>query len=103
MTNPKVTPQDVEGSIAEEYYFTAAEGVGPLPAGHPLSMITFCVLVTENRHTVVGVAYCANPETFDAQVGRDWARKEAIDNLYPMVVYAARDASLHEENPQRKP
>lgn len=125
MTNPKVTPQDVEDSIAEEYYFTAYQGAfGSYPhylsilinelkktpgglealrrwddarkveelhnSSAALKLLTFCVLVAKNGHTVVGEAYCANPETFDAQTGRDWARKKAIDNLYPMVVYAAR-------------
>ncbi len=100
-----VTPADIEASIASENYFTASDGVlgasagkpgaSLLPeyvthAGSPLSLLTFCVLVLRNGHTVSGESHCQDPAKFDAQIGREEARKDAINKLWPMAVYAAR-------------
>lgn len=63
----------------------AAAGTPP-----PLALLTFCVLVTRNGHTVTGEAHCQNPAKFNAEIGRTEARKDAINKLWPMVVYAAR-------------
>jgi len=108
MSAPQVTPADVEAVIAGEHYFTGDEGtlgalVDPMirrgesvtladvPDSHaPLMMLTFCVLVTRNGHTVTGEAYCADPAKFNAETGRIEARKVAINKLWPMVVYAER-------------
>jgi hypothetical protein len=96
-----VTPGDVDGCIVAEHYFTAADGVAgnawrtvsdaraDKPA-QPLELLTICVLVTRNGHTVLGEAYCQDPAVFDAEVGRKWARADAFKKLFPMVVYAAR-------------
>jgi hypothetical protein len=103
-----VTPADVEAAIASEHYFTAFEGVQgahvlatngdvaqPFPlSAHPLALLTFCVLVTTNGHTVTGEAHCQDPAKFDAETGKKAARANAIDKLWPMVVYAKRQALL---------
>lgn len=99
---PRVTPADVEATIASEHYFLAADGAGRLsstvsdvgaggllPAA--LHMTTACTLVTKNGHSVVGVAYCADPARFNVQTGRDAARADAIRQLWPMVIYAERE------------
>lgn len=96
---PKVTTADIQFTIASEHYFTADDGV--FGAMHTtkdqivsrpsaLGLITFCVLVTANGHTITGESHCQDPAKFDAQIGRDEARKDAINKLWPMVVYAAR-------------
>lgn len=98
-----VTQEDIQSAIASENYFTAADGVRGAPGGDnqllaeyvtydggPLSMLTFCVLVTTNGHTVTGESHCQDQAKFDAQIGRYEARKDAINKLWPMVVYAAR-------------
>ncbi len=105
MKAPKITPADVEATIASEHYFTAREGVLGMLAGDgvsatvyeqakaaplPLSLLTFCVLVLRNGHTVTGQSYCADPAEFNAETGRIEARKRALDELWPMVVYAER-------------
>lgn len=96
--NPSVTPADVEACIASVYFFTAAEGVSG--AGYvihnpnnrgPLSLVTICVLVTCNGHSVVGEAHCQDPAKFSTMIGREAARADAIRQLWPMVVYAARE------------
>ena len=61
-TAPRVTPADIEANIADEVYFTAADGYkgqsGMDPQGRinglPLSLLTFCVLVLRNGFTVTG-------------------------------------------------
>ena len=113
-TAPRITPADIEANIASEHYFTAGEGViGAFVAGEfgahggdtvavrrdiaspealkpSLNLLTFCVLVLRNGHSVTGEAHCQDPAKFSAQAGRDAARADAIRKLWPMVVYAAR-------------
>lgn len=106
LTAPRVTPADIEMNIVNECYFTAMDGaIGAVlqkfnetgkidrkPDGlDPLEMLTFCVLVLRNGHTVTGESYCADPVKFNADTGRIEARKVAIDKLWPMVVYAERE------------
>ena len=106
LTAPRVTPADIEANIASESYFTAADGVtgssigkpgaSLLPEyvtyeGSPLSLLTFCVLVLRNGHTVTGESHCQDPAKFNAQTGREEARKDAVNKLWPMVVYAERE------------
>lgn len=95
MSAPNVTPPDVEACIASEHYFPAADGCAwhgdIITRASPLCLLTFCVLVTRNGHTVTGEAHCQDPEKFNAEMGRRAARDDAIRKLWPMVVYAARE------------
>lgn len=103
MPVPRVTPEDIEAAIASEHYFTAMEGVfgaagrhssivAGVPTSSPLDLLTICVLVLKNGHTVTGEAFCQDPAKFDAAIGRSTARAVAVEKLWPMVVYAARSA-----------
>lgn len=104
---PRVTPQDVEASIASEHYFTADEGVigerffdgaysDELRGGRPecLRLLTFCVLVLDNGFTVTGESACASPENFDAEIGRKVARQNAVSKVWPLLGFRLRD-ELH--------
>ena len=98
---PSLTPADIEALVSSEHYFTATHGVhgthevtgGPdgwtVPG--PLNLLTFCVLVLRNGHTVTGESFCADPDKFSAETGRVEARKVAINKLWPMAVYAERE------------
>ena len=61
------------------------EGFGPAAAGQKcrteatIDLLTYCVLVLKNGHTVSGEAYCADPAKFNAETGRIEARKVAIN------------------------
>lgn len=99
MNHTPVTPADIEAAILSTHYFTAEEGAqGALAKERPelgmenptLALLTFCVLVTKNGHTITGEAHCQDPAKFDAETGRTEARKDAINKLWPMAVYAAR-------------
>lgn len=96
-TAARVTPADVQANIAEEHYFTAAEGVsGAGYAIHnanvrgPMSLLTFCVLVLKNGFTVTGESACASPENFDAEIGRRIARENAVQKIWPLMGYELR-------------
>lgn len=114
-TAPRVTPDDIEASIASEHYFTAEDGVlGALQAGRlhcrhadtdtangqlppaatpyeAHSLLTFCVLVLRNGFTVTGESACASPENFDADIGRKIARENAINKVWPLMGYALKE------------
>lgn len=106
-TAARVTPSDIEANIADERYFTAWEGAqlaywgdsdpaNPKPeAGAPakngpLSLLTFCVLVLRNGFTVTGESACASPENFDAEIGRNVARQNAVQKIWPLMGYELR-------------
>ena len=113
-TAARVTPADIEANIASEHYFTAGEGViGAFAAGEfdsrgsdvvilrrdiastevmkpSLNLLTFCVLVLKNGHIVSGEAYCADPAKFNAETGRIEARQNAVQKIWPLMVYELR-------------
>ena len=110
LTAPRVTPDDIEASIASEHYFTAADGqVGAvarstiedawdIAADAPLELLTFCVLVLRNGFTVTGESACVSRENFDAEIGRKVARENAISKMWPRLGYALKD-KLHAADP----
>ncbi len=92
-TAPRITPADIEANIASEWYLNAGESVipdgfqPPVPAQHPLHLLTFCVLVLKNGFTVTGESACASPENFDAETGRKVARQNAVAKVWPLMGY----------------
>ncbi|MFC3716814.1 Gp49 family protein [Luteimonas soli] len=100
---PRVTPADIEAEITSEFYFTAGDGVrgesemGTSPAGNASSLeeLTFCVLVLRNGFTVTGESACASPENYDRDIGRQIARQNAVNKIWPLLGFRLRDA-LHE-------
>jgi hypothetical protein len=66
--------------IAEEYF-------------HPecLPCLTVCVLQVVNGFTIVGKAAPADPDNFDAALGRKFAYEDAVRQLWPLEGYALRE------------
>lgn len=102
LTNPRVTPADIEANISSEHYFTAREAAeyGPgsrnllsTPTGLPqsLELLTFCVLVLKNGYTVTGESACVSPENFDEEIGRKIARANAVNKIWPLMGYALKE------------
>lgn len=104
LTAPRVTPDDIEANITSEHYFTGFDGalgalsmteVDPLVAVNSLpktlGLLTFCVLVLRNGFTVTGESACASPENFNAELGRNIARSNAVQKMWPLMGYALRD------------
>lgn len=95
LTAPRVTPVDIEANIACEYSFTADKALHQCPIHESLGLLTFCVLVLRNGFTVTGESACASPENFDAEVGRKFARANAVNKIWPLMGYALKQA-LHD-------
>lgn len=108
LTAPRITPDDIEASIASEHYFTAHQGDakavevaafsgGSLDAAasrttpDALRLLTFCVLVLRNGFTVTGESACASAENFDAEIGRKIARQNALQKVWPLEGYLLRE------------
>lgn len=102
MTNQRITLADIESNIASEHYFTAADGIqhacmtAMVPNFMPQSMtqVTFCVLMLKNGTKIVGVNYGAiDPEQHNKQRGLDEARKNAIEQVWPLMGYHLRQTT----------
>ena len=107
-TAPRITPADIEANIAAEIYSTgldcAAEAAGDARGvfnrikpdvdltvvNDSLRLLTFCVLVLRNGFTVTGESACASPENFDAEIGRNIARQNAVQKIWPLMGYELR-------------
>ncbi len=99
LTAPRITPDDIEANIVDQYYFTAADGVigaepncavNALPLPVSLRLLTFCVIELRNGFTVTGESACASPENFDAEIGRKIARQNAVNKIWPLMGYELR-------------
>ncbi|WP_136474543.1 Gp49 family protein [Pseudomonas sp. DG56-2] len=93
---PRIRPADIELNIESEWYINAATGVvpndvqPPVPADHPLRLLTFCVLVLRNGFTVSGESACASPQNFDAEIGKRIARENAVAKVWSLMGYELR-------------
>ncbi|MBG4448712.1 hypothetical protein I5F71_02860 [Pseudomonas aeruginosa] len=100
LTAPRVTPADIEASIASEHFFIASDAIQHQNAVHACGddgwylaatqLLTFCVLQLRNGFTVTGESACASPENFDAEVGRKIARQNAVAKVWPLLGYELR-------------
>ena len=97
-TAPRVTPEHIESIIVSEHYFTAGDGYAGvaaltakeddiISAPESLDLLTFCVLVLQNGFTVTGESACASPENFDAEIGRNIARQNAVNKIWLLEGY----------------
>lgn len=101
---PRITPADIEANIVGEHYFTAADGSagaalnaggGEAPWHQSLELLTFCVLVLRNGFTVTGESACASPENFNAEIGRQVARENAVAKIWPLMGYELKTRLWH--------
>ena len=53
--------------------------------------LTICVLVLENGFSLVGKSAPADPENFDKDLGKRFAREDAIRQMWPLEAYALRE------------
>lgn len=90
-TAPRVTLQDIENNIKAEYSFTADKAVSGSPVMDELKILTISILVMKNGFVVIGKSAPAAPENFDASKGAQFAREDAIRQIWPLMGYALRD------------
>ena len=93
LTAPRVTLQQIEDSISEEYCFTAAKALHGTPgeSSQACKLLTFCVLVLKNGFTVTGESACASPENFNQELGAKIAREHAKQKIWPLLGYSLRE------------
>jgi hypothetical protein len=106
-TEARVTPADIEASIASEHCFTGLnafnregswKGISDeqmVKSAEALSILTFCVLVLKNGFTVTGESACVSPENFDAEIGKKIARQNAVAKIWPLAGYALKERLLN--------
>ncbi len=101
LTAPRITVEDIEANIAGEYYLTGDEiaqasqaHVKPWPLAPDdlanLSTLTLCILRLRNGFLVVGKSAVASSQNFDAKLGREIARKDAVNQLWPLMGFELR-------------
>ena len=90
---PRVTLANIEARIVGENYFTAGDAAIALgqPNHTSLHLLTLCVLILDNGFTVTGESACASPENFNAQFGRELARKHAVEKVWTLEAYLLRE------------
>lgn len=89
---PRVTLADIESAIAAEYLMTAAQAIGPsTPKSSALDVLTLCFMELKNGFTIVGKSALASRENFNAELGRKFAREDAIRQIWPLMGFSLRD------------
>jgi hypothetical protein len=66
--------------VAEDY-------INPASIPH----LTICVLVLENGFSLVGKSAPADPENFNADLGKKFAKEDAVRQMWPLEAYALRE------------
>lgn len=83
---PEKTPQTVTMEYLESIV-TGEEYLSPKSA----PTLTICILTVKNGFSVRGESACADPLAFDADLGRQFARRDAIQKLWPLEGYLLRE------------
>lgn len=99
---PRVTPERIAGLIAGEFYLRVSDydlgcgyHVGTSDA-EKLKQHTVCILTLRNGFTVVGINEGpVSPQNFDAELGRRYARENAMAKIWLLEGYLLRQR-LHE-------
>lgn len=108
-TPHRVALADIEAAIAAEFHGTAHDFAHGATVARPgktftispelevpvildqLKNLSLCVLVLRNGFTVTGKSAPADPANFDAELGRKFAREDAVRQLWPLMGFALRD------------
>lgn len=102
--DPRVLPADIEANIIAEYYFLGSEaarvacvvkGRHTQQAQDALGCLTFCTLVLRNGFTVTGESACVSPNNFNDEIGRQIARQNAINKIWPLMGYELKSRLLY--------
>lgn len=115
MSGAKVTPDDLNAVIAHEFYFTAGDGATAAHVLHgandtslmsvldELELLTICVLVLQNGFKLVGISSCVDAANFDAEKGKQLAREDAVNKLWPLLGYQLKERLFQSVQPPQPP
>ncbi len=70
----KITAEMIEDAISQEEYFQSG-------------LLTICALTLKNGFKVTGTSACANPSIYNESKGREYARIEAVKEIWPLEGY----------------
>jgi hypothetical protein len=73
---PKLTVDDIMSTIKSEQYHVFKD-----------TTVTVCCLTLTNGYTVTGESACVDPRNFDAEIGRQIAKKCAIEKIWSLEGY----------------
>lgn len=117
----RVALADIEAAIVGEFHGTAhdfAHGAAVAMPGKAyttapdvevplvlrrLKNLSLCILVLRNGFVVIGKSAPADPANFDAALGRQFAREDAIRQLWPLMGFSLRDRLAAGDQPQPDP
>lgn len=80
LTAPRITPEHLDRIIVAEDYHV-----------FPGSQLTVCCLTLQNGFTTTGVSACASPENFNAEMGRQIAKRNARDRIWALEGYLLKE------------
>lgn len=86
----RLTLADLEAAILSTAYLSSCH-----PCAPDLGALTICVLTMKNGLKIVGKSACLNLADFDAEMGKEIARKDAVDQLWQLEGYARADSEYH--------
>lgn len=76
----------------------AEKAITNIEYGRLGAVTTLCVIQMDNGHEVVGQSHCANPASFDEEIGRVEALKIAMGKVEELIAFR-----LKEESPTNQP
>ena len=79
----KLTPDMIEAKIDQCEYHRSGE-------------LTVCILTLENGFRVIGHSAPIDPSNFNEPMGKEVARKKAVDQIWMLEGYLAKEA-MHQE------
>lgn len=86
----RVTIEQIESKIKGETYLVLPDG-----------RTTLCILDLENGYTIKGLSACVDPAEFDLALGRQYAREDAVNQIWPLEGYLlAEKMYLNRETPK---
>ncbi len=52
-----------------------------------LKLMTFCIIILKNGFKIDGMSACVDPANYNAVIGRQQARENALNKLWPILGY----------------
>lgn len=80
-TPNRVTLESMEAKVSKVQYINPSEA----------SYMTIAVVILENGYVLIGKSAPADPENFNAELGKKFAREDAIRQMWPLEGYALRE------------
>jgi hypothetical protein len=82
----KVTLEQIESKIKGETYLVLPDGKS-----------TLCILDLENGFSIKGLSACVDPKEFNLELGRKYAREEAVRQIWPLEGYLLAE-QIYQDN-----